>query len=353
MIASRFSELLLEWHAGNDRDLPWKASGDPYKIWISEIILQQTRVAQGIPYYNKFVTMFPTVDHLASASEDAVLKAWEGLGYYTRARNMHAAAQKIVAGNNGLFPDSYKTILELPGVGAYTAAAIASFAFNLPNAVVDGNVYRVLSRLFGVGAAIDSTEGRRVFSDLAHDLLDKKNPAAYNQALMNFGSLVCTPAIPCCAECIFKNSCFAYNHDLISAFPRKLKRIAVSERWFNFLVIETEEKFIIEKRNGKDIWKGLFQFPLIETTRNISSGKVLKMPVTRQFFGDDEIEINEITSSVKHRLTHQQITARFIRITHSLKDLRLAPGHLIVKKNELKKFPFPKLITNYLKNQLH
>jgi A/G-specific adenine glycosylase len=250
-----FSQKLLKWHQMNPRDMPWKKTRDAYKIWLSEIILQQTRVEQGTPYYKKLIKCFPTLQHLANANEDEVMSAWQGLGYYTRARNLRAAAKQIMNEYAGRFPSSYEEILMLKGVGTYTAAAISSFAFDLPYAVVDGNVFRVLSRIFDVRKPVDSAEGKKVFTALANDLLDKENPAAYNQAIMNFGAMVCLPVNPVCNECIFRRSCFAFTHQQVAELPVKSKKNAVRIRWFNFLVLEDGDKVLIEKRKEKDIWK--------------------------------------------------------------------------------------------------
>ena len=351
-LQNSFSKKLSKWHERNKRDLPWKRTKDPYKIWLSEIILQQTRVEQGSPYYEKLIRQFPTVKHLAEAKEDEVMKAWQGLGYYTRARNAHAAAKQIMTDFEGKLPSSHDEILKLRGVGDYTAAAIASFAFDLPHAVVDGNVFRVLSRMFGIRTAIDSSEGKRVFIKLANDLLDRKNPGEYNQALMNFGAMVCTPANPGCDQCFLQKSCFAFNHQQISEFPVKSKKNSVRTRWFNFLVFEDGKKVIIEKRKEKDIWKSLFQFPLIETETFADPKQILNIISTKKLAEKKDIKIAGVSAVIEHKLSHQTIMAQFIRIFLPHKKLKMKNGWKAINMGELKKIGFPKLIVNYFEKLL-
>ncbi len=343
-----FVNKLLQWHVANPRSMPWKNTRDPYKIWLSEIILQQTRVEQGWPYYERITKKFPTVKHLAKAREEEVLKAWEGLGYYTRARNLHAAARQIVNDAEGKFPSTYERILNLKGVGPYSAAAIASFAFDLPHAVVDGNVFRVLSRYFGISEAVDSTKGKKLFSELAQQLLDKKNPAAYNQAIMNFGARVCKPATPECPTCIFKKQCSAYKSNTVFELPVKSKKAGIRNRWFHFLVLENDKEVIIEKRTDKDIWKGLYQFPVLETASRQSQNDFLKAWQQTTFFKGGKIKVNGISDVVAHKLTHQNIFAQFARVPLSIVKKPLPEGWLQIKKSKLKMFGFPVLINNYL-----
>jgi len=332
--------------------LPWKKTRDPYKIWLSEIILQQTRVEQGLPYYEKLIRQFPTVKQLAEAQEDEVMKAWQGLGYYTRARNVHAAAKQIMTDFGGKLPSSYDEILKLRGIGPYTAAAIASFAFDHAHAVVDGNVFRVLSRVFGIRKPIDSTEGKRFFIELANDLLDKKNPGDYNQAIMNFGAMVCTPSNPACDQCVFRTSCFAFNHQQISEFPVKSKKNAVRTRWFNFLVFEDGKKIIIEKRKEKDIWNSLFQFPLIETETFADPNEIVNIISKKKFVAKKHLKVNSVSSVIQHKLSHQTIMAQFIRIFLPHEKIKMQNGWKIVKIPDLKNFGFPKLIVNYFEKLL-
>ena len=263
-----FTTHLLQWASQHERHLPWKESKNPYYIWLSEIILQQTRVEQGLPYYLKFVEHYPTVFDLANATEDEVLKDWEGLGYYSRARNLHAAAKYIATELDGHFPDTYDSILKLKGVGPYTAAAIASFAFQLPYAVVDGNVYRVLSRFFGMDTPIDSTIGKKQFANLAQQLLDPTKPDVYNQAIMDFGATWCTPKQAKCNKCPLSEQCAAFQTNRVEKYPIKQKKLKKRTRYFHYLIFNYSGQTWIEKRAGKDIWQGLYQFPLIELPKS-------------------------------------------------------------------------------------
>jgi A/G-specific adenine glycosylase len=346
-----FTRKLMEWHSANKRDLPWKNTTDPYKIWLSEIILQQTRVEQGTPYYEHMVQRFPTVTHLANAAEEDVLKAWEGLGYYSRARNLHAAAKQVVDNYAGEFPDSYENIISLKGVGPYSAAAISSFAFNLPHAVVDGNVFRLLARYFGICEAIDSTKGKKHFSELAQKLIDKKNPGEYNQAIMNFGAMVCKP-IPECSVCIFKKQCIAFTENRIGELPVKEKKNAIRVRWFNFLVLIEKENIVIERRKERDIWRGLYQFPLLETEKFTDSSMIKKM-LDGEGIVPKKSKISEVSEVIRHQLTHQTIFSQFITMNvKSNEKWWKDKGFVAVKRSELEKYAFPKLITNYIKKQL-
>ena len=259
-----FSKKVVEWYRLNQRSLPWRETKDPFHIWLSEIILQQTRVNQGLPYYEKFIEAFPSVDKLAAASEQKVLRLWQGLGYYTRARNLHKCAKMIVNSYGGSFPASYNELLLLPGIGAYTAAAIASISFNESVAVVDGNVYRVLSRVFGISTEINSPKGKKEFFELANQLIDKKNPAMFNQAVMEFGALFCKPVNPSCESCTFKASCFAYNNNLVASLPVKKKNKPARRRYFYYFVIQSGKSLLMSKRGKKDIWEGLYDFYLLE-----------------------------------------------------------------------------------------
>lgn len=343
-----FAKKLLAWHAANPRSMPWKNTHDPYKIWLSEIILQQTRVEQGLPYYERMTKRFPTIRHLAGAAEDEVLKLWEGLGYYTRARNLHAAARQVVNEYDGQFPSSYDEILKLKGVGAYSAAAIASFAYSLPYAVVDGNVFRVLARYFGISEAADSTNGKRIFSALAQKLLDKKYPADYNQAIMNFGALVCKPANPSCDACIFKMECVAFSKNAVFDFPVKEKKVTMRNRWFNFLVLENEEEIIVERRDSKDIWKGLYQFPLLESKAPMSGSRFEQHWKRNTFFDGRKLNIRSASGVMRQQLTHQSIHARFFSVKLKKSRLQLPEGWLKVKKTSLAAMAFPVVIRKYL-----
>lgn len=345
-----FSSQLLDWSKTVDRPMPWRGEKDPYLIWLSEIILQQTRVEQGLAYYNKFKAAYPTVGHLAAASEDEVLKLWEGLGYYSRARNMHQTAQIIVERYAGVFPDQYKQIVSLKGIGPYTAAAIASFAFNLPYAVVDGNVYRVLARIFGIDTAIDSTEGKKKFAQLAQSLLDKENPGLYNQAIMDFGATLCTPKNPNCTKCPFMQHCVALEKKQIAALPVKKGKITKKDRYFHYLEIIYENQIFIKKRIEKDIWRNLYEFPLIEwPDPNLNINKLQENALFSSL-GITNFTVVKRSQTFSQTLSHQKIHAVFwvINLTE-LPEALPAPYQLIFQTN-LNKLAFPKIIDCYLKD---
>jgi A/G-specific adenine glycosylase len=348
-LLAKFPAILMNWNKHqNSRKMPWKGEKDPYKIWLSEIILQQTRVDQGLKYYEKFVSSFPNIHLLAKAKDEKVFKLWEGLGYYSRCKNLIETAKVISRELNGEFPDSYDKILALKGVGQYTASAIASFAYNLPFAVVDGNVFRVLSRYFGVRIPIDSTKGKKFFSQLANELLDKKYPGIYNQALMDFGAIICKPQNPLCQTCLLNKDCIAFNDNKVNKLPVKEKKLKIKTRWFNYLVIEFENKVYIRKREN-DIWKNLFEFLLIETSNENSANKVLKNAEKSDLLKKGDYKVLEISPVRSQLLSHQKITGRFIRI--SLKNEVSIPGFKAVSKNQLYKFAFPRFINNYLERK--
>ncbi len=333
--------------------MPWKHTNDPYKIWLSEIILQQTRVEQGISYYERLVERFPSVEQLALAPEDEVMKYWEGLGYYSRARNLHAAAKQIFFDRDGVFPSTYTELLQLKGVGKYTAAAISSFAFNLPHAVIDGNVLRLLARYFGVKDLSDSTVGQRVFIKLADDLLDKSDPGDYNQAIMNYGALICKPISPNCLICDLHKKCFAYTHGLIKNLPVKRKKKKLRIRWFNYLVLENKTHLILRKRIAEDIWKGLYEFPLIETDNRCTATQLETLFRKKNIFQEDNVGVIETSKIIKHKLTHQCICTQFLHINLPFDSNYLKEGYLKVKKDDINNLPFPKVIENYLEHLLY
>lgn len=311
------SKSLIKWYEANKRELPWRDISDPYRIWISEIILQQTRVNQGLSYYLRFIERFPDVKALAIANEDEVLKYWQGLGYYSRARNLHKTAQIIAEKHKGKFPDSYTDIVQLKGIGAYTAAAVCSFAYNQSYAVVDGNVYRVLSRLFAIETPIDSNKAKKEFSELATNLLDKSKPGIHNQAIMEFGALQCIPVQPDCNACPFQKTCKAYKLDLVDKLPIKASKTKVRERFFNYFLIQYQSKIYIQKRTEKDIWQNLYELPLIESNKLFEPEEI----GTNDFLTNIEnIEISSTTSTFKHILSHQRIFARFFSVTVSDKN---------------------------------
>ncbi len=340
-----FSKKILQWYQGNKRELPWRQSTDPYKIWLSEVMLQQTRVAQGLPYYEKFVEAFPSVQDLATASEEKVLKLWQGLGYYSRARNMHATAKMVVTKYKGSFPNTYHELLRLKGVGDYTASAIASICFDEPEPVVDGNVYRVLSRYFGVDIPINSTKGVKYFKELARKVMDRENIRDYNQGIMEFGAIQCAPKKPYCLLCPLKDGCEALNGNRIQELPVKLKKGKIRERFFNYLVfVDKKNNTKLEQRKGKGIWQGLFQFPLIETEEFVTE-KQLKPAIAEQFPNLD-IESMRLYNqeAIVHKLSHQHLQTRFwiVEVKSSLTTT--------VSWLNIEDFPVPILIANFIKS---
>ena len=339
----KFSNTLIQWYLQNNRDLPWRKSKNPYFIWLSEIMLQQTRVAQGLTYYVKFTTTFPTVFDLAKADESTVLKMWQGLGYYSRARNLHFSAKQISKELNGIFPSTYAEIIKLKGVGDYTASAISSICFNEPSAVVDGNVYRTLSRYFGIHTAINSTSGIKEFKLLAQTLIDASQPGTYNQALMDFGALHCKPQNPLCETCPFCNSCVAFEKKLTKELPVKEKKIKVRKRYFNFLVIKTDNhKTILTERKGKGIWQGLYQFPLIENTETIREKEIIASKEFNDLFPAETTISLFNKKEIVHKLSHQHLYTQFwIVETKTLKNANIS-------WENIQDFPVPVLIANFL-----
>ena len=344
-----FSDILSQWYAINKRDLPWRSTINPYYIWLSEIILQQTRVDQGLPYYLKFIDAFPAVADLANADEDLVLKLWQGLGYYSRARNLQFSAKLILSEFGGNFPDNHADILKLKGVGPYTAAAISSFSFGLHFAVLDGNVIRLLSRVFGIQTPYDTSAGKKQFQKLAQELLDKKNPAEYNQAIMEFGALQCVPKSPKCNDCPIVNDCIAFNTNTVSLLPVKSKKLKVKSRFLHFLVVNKNNEVLIGKRNS-GIWQGLYEFPFLEFDENLNEKSVLKSPLWINFFKDSVKQISSISEVYIHKLSHQKIHAKFWEI--DVNSFR-SSDFKIVKCNELQKYPVSSLIEKYLNSRIN
>ena len=344
-----FAQKLISWYLPNKRDLPWRNTNDPYKIWLSEIILQQTRVEQGLPYYLKLLESFPTVKDLANAPIDKVLKLWQGLGYYSRARNLHFAAQTVCSNYNGHFPESYDELKKLKGIGDYTAAAIASFSFNKAHAVVDGNVYRVISRYFDIETPIDSSAGKTLFNALANELIDKKNPAIYNQAIMEFGATYCKPQSPDCTRCIFSETCLANRNKKVAQLPVKEKSTKVKERYFYYFILKHREKIFLKKRTAKDIWQGLYEFPLVEMPQKAKIDKVLKSDEFINIFSGTYI-LKSVSETYKHILSHQHIYASFIEL-----EITQSKNSSIVfeksKKEKLHQYAIPRLIERYLKEK--
>ncbi len=350
MIHNQFTSKITVWYNINKRDLPWRKTKNPYFIWISEIILQQTRVAQGLPYYKKFAKHFPTVENLASASEQEVLSLWQGLGYYSRARNMHKCAQTIIGSYKGEFPQSFNQLLTLPGIGPYTAAAIASLAFDKPAPVVDGNVYRVLARVFGIENNIADAKSFKLFYNLSAELIDEKQPGIYNQAVMELGATVCSPQNPSCNYCPLEELCFARANKMQKQLPVKIKKVRTRNRYFTYLVLDVDGKLAMAQRNKNDIWKSLYEFYLIETPfatpvdqlNNMFFEKIMAMGAI----------INNKEQMPKHILSHQTIYSTFLHIKVN-SDIKLK--HLLNKnqlvlytQTEIEKLPKSVLISKYL-----
>ena len=347
MLARLFQDLLKEWHLQLDRPLPWVNEKDPYKIWISEIILQQTRVVQGLPYYVRFLDTFPNVTALANAPETEVLKCWEGLGYYSRARNLHWSAKYIVNELNGVFPEQYDEILKLKGVGPYAAAAIASFAFSLPYAVLDGNVHRVISRIFSVTADITTSKGRKIIQDIADKLLDRENPAGFNQAIMDFGATVCLPASPLCDQCVFADHCTSYLTDTQRDFPFKKVKKPLRNRYFHLFLVQAGKHIFLTHRKEKDIWRGLYTLPFIETR-----DEQWKFPLEGIQLGGLSIEENQIqilNYKDQQLLTHQRIHLYYHLVTLATGEEKISGDNIeIVPITNLKEFAFPKFLLRFI-----
>ena len=339
-----FSNSLVQWYLQNKRDLPWRDTVNPYFIWLSEIMLQQTRVAQGLPYFLSFTQAFPTVFDLANAEEEQILKLWQGLGYYSRARNLHETAKYIANELNGIFPNNYSDLLKLKGVGEYTAAAIASFSYNEPVAVLDGNVYRVLSRYFNLDTDISDFKSKKIFQSLVQEVLLKEKPALFNQAIMEFGALQCVPKNPDCQNCIFSSSCGALQHKKVGLLPVKSKKTKVTNKYFNYLVLQDEaDQYVVQKREGKGIWENLYEFPLLETAFLMESKEVENQLGTMDFFGQRSREIYVLSESIiNHKLSHQHLFIRFylLRFEAKLPDSKTL--------TEIMKLPFPIVIHNFL-----
>lgn len=345
------SESLLYWYSQNKRPLPWRETRDPYKIWLSEVILQQTRVAQGMDYYHRFLAAFPDVRSLASASEQDVLKLWQGLGYYSRARNLHHTAKEVVEKYNGVFPDSSAGLIKLKGIGDYTAAAIASICFDESTAVLDGNVARVISRLYAINTPIDSNEGRKTITDLSNSLLDTNHPGTFNQAVMELGALVCTPQSPACKACPLAFACEALKRNQIEKFPVKTPKKTPTVRHLNYLVIsykKDKDVFILmRKRTGNDIWKNMYDFPCIETGDASDTSDVLDNCVKSGLFGGFSFVIKQVSDQFIHQLSHRRLLARFIRIEVN-GEPKLFDNITAVRRDMVGELPLPRLIDRYL-----
>lgn len=345
-------QLLNQWYENNKRDLPWRETNDPYKIWISEIILQQTRVVQGLNYYLRFIDRFPTIKSLAESTEEDVLKEWQGLGYYNRARNLHSAAQRVMSDYNGMLPETYKELLSLKGIGEYTGAAILSTAFNKPHAVVDGNVYRVLSRLFAIDTPIDTSFGKKQFAQLAQDLLDEFNPGTHNQALMEFGALNCTPMQPLCDTCPLNHICLAKESNSQHHFPVKQNKQKIRKRYFHYFFVNCFEYTYLNKRQDKDIWKNMYEFPLIETDEETSFSELIVTNSFLALFNHAEATFHVHQKQVKHILTHQHIYANFYEVTANKLNTSFNRNFLKIKIIDIDMYPISRLIHRYLEQTL-
>lgn len=341
-----FSKSLIHWYLQHKRDLPWRKTPQAYPVWLSEIMLQQTRVAQGLPYFLRFIEAFPTVQDMASAPEEQVLKLWQGLGYYSRARNLHATAKQVTFEMDGKFPDNFSGLLKLKGVGDYTAAAIASISYGEAVPVVDGNVYRVLSRVFGIDTDISSGTAKKQFTELAASLMPKKQASEFNQAMMEFGALQCVPKSPDCGICIFNTDCVAFNTGRVGQLPVKLKKTKVTNRYFNYLVVKDSRGFsVVQKRTAKGIWHNLYEFPLLETETLIAEAEAIKSIKEFDALGfvpDAIILLNP--KVIVHKLSHQHLYIRFWEVTAN----EQVNGSIAIAV--LKNFPFPIVIHNFMEN---
>ena len=338
---THFSKTVLEWYSENKRDLPWRGTRDPYRIWLSEVILQQTRITQGLPYYQKFISKYPSVSHLARAEETEILKLWQGLGYYSRARNMHTAARTVEREFQGEFPDYYQELIRLKGVGDYTASAIASICYGEPTPVVDGNVYRVLARYFGIDLPTNSTEGIKYFKKLAIEVMDTSSIGDYNQAVMEFGALQCKPKNPDCQNCPLNAGCLALKHNRVGELPVKLRQKSARIRYFNYLIyLDTQKNTLLQKREGKGIWEHLYEFPLIETDRLLDPGEVYNA-IRQNNHKEGEVTLWK-EKPVIHKLSHQHLVTRFWIVELEEEISRGIP------LGKIEEYPVPVLVSEFL-----
>jgi len=342
-----FSDELIQWYLKNKRDLPWRNTTNAYVIWLSEIILQQTRVDQGMPYFHRFIEKYPDIKSFAAADEGDILKLWQGLGYYSRGRNMLKTARQIAEGFGGEFPVDYDKLIKLKGIGEYTAAAISSFSANQAKAVVDGNVFRVLARYFGISEPINSTKGKKMFQDVANSLLNKEHPGLHNQAMMEFGAMLCKPKNPDCEMCPVRSGCYAYTNNAIAQLPQKLKKAKIRERFLNYIVITDGDTILMNKRDEKDIWANMYDFPLFESTARLSPDEVIALPEMKEYFGEN-INIINTYPIKKHILTHQHLHTQFIHI--STQPIKLEQKWFYNNVNNLKNIAMPKIIFIFINN---
>jgi len=343
-----FKETIVKWYLENRRDLPWRNTDNPYYIWISEVILQQTRVVQGLSYYHHFIETFPTVKDLAEANIDKVMKVWQGLGYYSRARNLHCAAQQILSDYNGNLPSTYKELLKIKGLGPYSAGAIASFAFKESVPAIDGNVYRVLSRVYGIFASPETSAGKKEFYDLTMELIDLKMPDIFNQALLDFGALQCIPRSPECLACPFSNICYAFRNNMVSQLPVKGKKIITRDRFFNYIIIRYRDSTFIQRREVGDIWTSLYEFPLIETKSTVELAVLMKEKGWVELFGNNKVTVLHISVPIKHQLSHQTLYTKFIIVEVSKINRFMKSNYLKVYITNIQEYSVPKVIDNFL-----
>lgn len=343
-----FKNIIIKWYNQNKRDLPWRNINNPYFIWVSEVILQQTRVIQGLDYYNRFISTFPTIKDLAEANIDKVMKVWQGLGYYTRARNLHKAAKQIMEDYNGKLPTSYNELLKISGLGPYSAGAIASFAFKEAVPAIDGNVYRVLSRIYGVFASTETSSGKKEFFELTMELIDKERPDIFNQALLDFGAMQCIPRSPNCIVCPFSDICYAFRNNLINQLPVKGKKIATRDRYLNYIIIRCKDSSFIHKREAGDIWNSLYEFPLIETSKPVDLISLMKDPLWQELFGKTKTGIIYNSETIKHLLSHQTLYAKFVIVEINKPNYYLNANFLKVTISDIQEYSVPKVIDNFL-----
>jgi A/G-specific adenine glycosylase len=341
------SDELVRWYQDNKRDLPWRNTTDPYVIWLSEIILQQTRVEQGLPYFYRFIEKYPDAASFAAAGEGEILKLWQGLGYYSRGRNMLKTALLVREQYDGTFPQHYHQLIKLKGIGAYTAAAIASFSANEAKAVVDGNVYRVLARYFGINEPINSTTGKKLFQATADEVLNKQQAGLHNQAIMEFGAMLCKPKNPACGICPVRLGCFAFINNATTALPVKLITLKVKERFFNYFLITDGDSLLMNKRGEKDIWANMYDLPLVETPFLVPESGLPALPEVHNFFGSD-VKIVDISPVYRHILTHQRLYVRFIKIEKC--NGKLKQEWFYTKVENLENLALPKIVFIFIKN---
>ncbi len=351
MKSHHFSIKLLSWYDIHKRDLPWRSEATPYQVWISEIIFQQTRIDQGMDYYRRFIARFPDVNSLSMAREEEVLKYWQGLGYYSRARNLHAAARHIYYNLGGSFPKDKESWNRLPGIGSYTASAIASIVYNEPVASVDGNMYRVLSRFFDINKPIDQQKGKTFFEQLANELVDPLRPGDFNQAVMDLGSLICKPQNPFCTQCPLESGCSALQNHHIHLRPLKSKRKVVQERYLYYICIESKSEIVLVQRTDKRIWKNLYEFPLIESLNRLRPELLYQSKEWALFFAHEKITIETISLPVIHRLSHQKMEIVFLKT--KMPEKKYFPENFqIIDKKNIFDFPVPKPVERYLSENI-